>query len=1243
MFPPPAVTRAEAATSALTIEQLRPGDHLCQLYSSEDEHRIVLTPFLQHGLERGERVLYVTDFHIPAEILNYLRAAGLDADAYLARDQLRLLAVADAYMRDGAFDPARMIALLEQETTQALRDGFRALRVTGEMTWALRGLPGSDRLIEYEIALDRFFETHAALALCQYDRRRFSPVMLLRVIEVHPKVIVGTEVCDNFYFVPSEEAARPDHVERLLLRQLETLTERRQLELELWQQRHKLEQEVISRTRDLEEINQHLQHEVEQHRQTAEALRQNTAFLKQTQQITQVGGWEYDVATRHVIWTDEVYRIHEVGADYDPADINHAISFYAPHDRALIDRAFQRAVEFGEPYDLELQFISATGRVKWVRTIGQTDMLDGRVTRVFGTIMDTTDRKQAEATLRESEEKYRRLVENATEAIYIVQQGQIQFVNQRCVQLTGYSEAELVGQSILELVPVEDRAAASEHHARLLGGELMASTIERRIISRQGELHWLLVNAVRIEWNGQPATLNLASDITGRKRSEQIMQARLRLAQFAVDHSLHQVLVATLDEVGQLTGSPIGFYHFLDADQKTLTLQAWSTRTTAEFCTAAGQGQHYSIDQAGVWVDCVRERRPVIHNDYLALPASRRKGLPPGHAHVERELVVPVFRGELIVAILGVGNKARPYDEIDLATVALLADLAWEVAERKLAEAARRESEENYHSLFQNASIGIFHSLPEGRFLRVNPALAAMFGYDSPEEMVSTITDIRTQLYLDSTRHANVLGNTLQRTGWVYAENLYRRKDGRVLIGNLAIRRVLHADGSLAYLEGFVEDVTERKRIANAEHDQRTLAEALRDTAMALNSTLNLDEVFDRVLLSIGRVVGHEAVTIMLLDEARAVAHVARYHGYVVPGTEDQAQSLQFELARTPNLKLMYETQQPLVIADTQDYPDWRTVPGREWIRSYAGVPIRSREQVVGFLNLFSSAPGFYSEAQAERLQAFADQAAVAVENAQLHARIQLHVDELEQRVSERTHELTAANVRLTELDRLKDEFISRISHELRTPLTSIKIYLDLLENGKPEKRSKYLHTLNEQSERLQGLIESLLDVSRLNVTQDDVRLNPIDLNHAASELVNDSQLAAAQGGLTLTLAAADLPPVQADALLLAQALSPIMGNALTYTPAGGSITVTTSVQQTADRQWGTLTVRDTGPGIDPAETNLIFDRFYRGSAARDYKTSGAGLGLSISRELIEKCGGHITVESTLGQGAAFTVWLPIA
>lgn len=135
-----------------------------------------------------------------------------------------------------------------------------------------------------------------------------------------------------------------------------------------------------------------------------------------------------------------------------------------------------------------------------------------------------------------------------------------------------------------------------------------------------------------------------------------------------------------------MTDSPIGFYHFVEPDQITLSLQAWSTRTMQEYCKAEGQGLHYPVEQAGIWADSIRERKPVIHNDYESLPASLRKGLPEGHAALVRELVVPVFREDQIVAILGIGNKPQPYNQKDVEMANYFADVAWEIAERKQAE-----------------------------------------------------------------------------------------------------------------------------------------------------------------------------------------------------------------------------------------------------------------------------------------------------------------------------------------------------------------------------------------------------------------------------------------------------------------------------------------------------------------------------------------------------------------------------
>jgi diguanylate cyclase (GGDEF)-like protein len=172
---------------------------------------------------------------------------------------------------------------------------------------------------------------------------------------------------------------------------------------------------------------------------------------------------------------------------------------------------------------------------------------------------------------------------------------------------------------------------------------------------------------------------DLENDITARKRAEEIIRLRLRLWEFAARNPVARLMQMALDEIEVLTGSLIGFYHFVDEDQNSLALQAWSTRTQAEFCKAEGEGLHYPIDQAGVWVDCVRERRPVIHNDYASL--KHRKGMPAGHADVVRELVVPTMRDGKIVAILGIGNKKTDYDQQDVEQVSHIAEIVWSIVE----------------------------------------------------------------------------------------------------------------------------------------------------------------------------------------------------------------------------------------------------------------------------------------------------------------------------------------------------------------------------------------------------------------------------------------------------------------------------------------------------------------------------------------------------------------------------------
>ena len=193
----------------------QPGDHLCCLYETDEQHKALLTPFLRQGIERGEKVRYIVDNRTEKTILGYLLEDGFEVGPHLQSGQLGILRFDETYVRRGTFDPDEMINLLEAETIKALAEGYNALRVTGEMTWTLRGLPGSERLIEYEAKLNHFFDNNRCLAICQYDVRLFPPELLLGVLATHPVAAIGTQLYENFYYMAPADFVRGDSRARL--------------------------------------------------------------------------------------------------------------------------------------------------------------------------------------------------------------------------------------------------------------------------------------------------------------------------------------------------------------------------------------------------------------------------------------------------------------------------------------------------------------------------------------------------------------------------------------------------------------------------------------------------------------------------------------------------------------------------------------------------------------------------------------------------------------------------------------------------------------------------------------------------------------------------------------------------------------------------------------------------------------------------------------------------------------------
>ncbi|AFM23574.1 PAS domain S-box protein [Desulfomonile tiedjei] len=430
----------------------------------------------------------------------------------------------------------------------------------------------------------------------------------------------------------------------------------------------------------------------------------------------------------------------------------------------------------------------------------------GKPSMIIEILRDITDRKRSEEALRKSEERLRLALEATSDGVWDwnIETGEV-LRSPGFFSMLGY-EAEEFSASFEEwrrLIHPEDLEPTIEALDEYLSGKRDTYEVEFRVSNKSGDSVWMLSRGkvVARDRDGKPLRMiGTHADITERKRAEKLMLIRMTLLEYAATHSTEELLQKTLDEVSAMTNSFIGFYHFVEDDQTTLNLQAWSTRTVNEFCRAEGKGLHYGIDQAGVWVDCVYERKPVIHNDYSAL--HHRKGMPPGHAPVIRELVVPVMRSDRIVAILGVGNKPSDYTEKDAEIVSYLADVVWETIQRKLAEEERIRL---ITAIEQSAEM-VMVTDAAGTILYANPAFEKITGY-SREDAIGNKPNI-----LKSGQHNNDFYEHLWKTitdGKVWSGRIInRKKDGSLFEEESTISPVKDDSGKIANYVAVKRDVT---------------------------------------------------------------------------------------------------------------------------------------------------------------------------------------------------------------------------------------------------------------------------------------------------------------------------------------------------------------------------------------------------------------------------------------------------
>jgi diguanylate cyclase (GGDEF)-like protein/PAS domain S-box-containing protein len=462
--------------------------------------------------------------------------------------------------------------------------------------------------------------------------------------------------------------------------------------------------------------------------------------------------------------------------------------------------------------------------------------------RIHISVRDISERMRNEQALQEREARYRAVIETSADGFWMTDlEGHLLEVNDAYCRMSGYSREELLDMRIGDLDARERPEETRRHVAEIIAsGSSLFETLHR---AKDGTIWQVEVNAaISLETDRIFAFLR---DVNQRSRSEALLRTRLQLSDLALTGSLDDLMKAALDAAELFTGSHIGFFHFVDADQENLTLQAWSSNTVDRMCTIEAlrnaKGMHYAISQAGVWADCIRQRRSLIHNDYAGM--SDKKGLPAGHAPLLRELVVPILREDKVTAVLGVGNKSDDYTQEDLRVAEQIASMVMDVVARKHAEQALRESESYNKLLFADSRMAMVVLDPETlRFIDCNQAAADIYGLPDRQSVLKLdIDNVSSSVQYDGSDNPTLARRNVERAlteGSLVFEWRHRRPNGEIWDAQVNLMRFQHGERKL--LQFTLEDITQRKR-AEAQLKQAAMVfESIADGIIITDARLNI-------------------------------------------------------------------------------------------------------------------------------------------------------------------------------------------------------------------------------------------------------------------------------------------------------------------------------------------------------------------------------------------------------------------
>ena len=397
----------------------------------------------------------------------------------------------------------------------------------------------------------------------------------------------------------------------------------------------------------------------------------------------------------------------------------------------------------------------------------------------------------------------------------------------------------------------------------------------------------------------------------------------------------------------------------------------------------------------------------------------------------------------------------------------------------------------------------------------------------------------------------------------------------------------------------------------------------LHDVTGALTAQAAAPSALAAIVSIVARALEADLVAFLILDES--TGELVTQPGAYGLAAGDLLYRIPLGDERSSSVRV-FKTRRPFMTGDAQNDPGVMKDYAKLWrVHSLMVVPLVLGEKCIGVMRVGSKRAGVFGTEQLSLVTLIADEAAIIVETALLNRRL-----------SKTTEQLTALN-------RMKDEFVSTVSHEFKTPLTTISGFLSVMLEGDTgqlnEQQMRFLTIAKQASKRLSGLVSDLLDLSRLE-SGAKMEPCPLDLEKLAAECLENHQPSAAAACKVLSCEVpSKLPPAWGDERWLALVLDNLVSNALKFSRSGGRVRV--KLQDKGD--FLMVSVSDDGIGVPPEDRDRVFERFYRASNRSEVSAPGTGLGLAIAREVVDKHGGKIWLESELGKGSTFHFVVPSA